>query len=140
MPKDIPVTTPVLLTVAMDVAPLLHTPPEVVLLSGVVPPAHTIAVPVIAPATGNGLIVTITVAIHPAGNVYVIDVVPAVLPVTMPVVPMEALPLLLLHPPPVVTSVNIVVAPWHTTGIPLIADGNELTVTTVVVIQLVGRL
>ena len=66
--------------------------------------------------------------------------VPDVTPETIPeLVPMVAtLVLLLSHvPPPVLESV--VVEPAQTVAVPAIADGNGLTVTTVVVIQPVDR-
>ena len=61
-------------------------------------------------------------------------------PVTTPVVdPMLAMPVtLLLHVPPP-PSVNAVVNPAHTVKIPDIATGNELIVTTEVIIQPVGK-
>ena len=58
VPAATPVTTPVLATVAIPVALLLHAPPVVPLVNVVVPPAHTVAVPVIEPALGKGLTVT----------------------------------------------------------------------------------
>ena len=39
------------------------------------------------------------------------------------------------HTPPVVASVNAVVPPTHTLGVPAIATGDELTVTTAEVAQ-----
>ncbi len=62
--------------------------------------------------------------------------VPAATPEAIPeLVPMVAtLVLLLIHvPPPVLESV--VVEPAQTVAVPVIVDGNGLTVTTVVVIQ-----
>lgn len=47
MPPAIPVTIPVLPTVAMPVLLLLHVPPTVASLSVVVDPAQTLNVPVI---------------------------------------------------------------------------------------------
>ena len=47
---------------ATAVAVLLHAPPIVASLKPVVEPAHTVAVPVIVPADGNGLTVTVAVA------------------------------------------------------------------------------
>ena len=55
------------------------------------------------------------------------------MPVTIPVV--EIVPtirLVLLHTPPPTVLVNVVVDPWHTVSVPLIADGTGLTVTVVV--------
>ena len=55
--------------------------------------------------------------------------VPTVLPVTTPVpVPTVALPLLLLHTPPDVASVKLVVPPVQTVGVPVITP-SELIVT-----------
>ena len=62
VPEATPVTTPEALTVAADVLLLLHTPPPVASLIVVVAPGHTVVVPVMDPADGNGLTVTIEVA------------------------------------------------------------------------------
>ena len=57
-------------------------------------------------------------------------------PVTMPVEPMEAIAeLLLLHVPPPVPSNKLVVRPEHTVFVPVIGEGNELTVTTTLAAQ-----
>ena len=66
---------------------------------------------------------------------------PADLPVTIPVViSTVAIPVaLLLHVPPAIASVNCVVSPGHTVNVPVITPGNGLTVTTAVVIQVVGN-
>ena len=62
-------------------------------------------------------------------------------PITIPVVdPTLAIPVaLLLHVPPP-PSVNAVVNPAHKVKVPDIAEGNELTVTTEVIIQPVGKM
>ena len=60
---------------------------------------------------------------------------PAVIPVTIPVVPMDALPLLMLHVPPPVASLSEVVRPLHTPVVPDMVAGNAPTVTTDVVLQ-----
>jgi hypothetical protein len=62
VPAVTPVTVPVLPTVATPVAVLLHAPPVAASVKPVVEPAHTIAVPVMLPADGNGLTVTVVVA------------------------------------------------------------------------------
>ena len=62
MPDVRPFTTPEVPTVATAVLVLLHTPPEVASVNVVDEPAFTVAVPVIVPATGNGLIVIVEVA------------------------------------------------------------------------------
>jgi hypothetical protein len=58
--------------------------------------------------------------------------VPATTPVTMPVVPTVALPLLALHVPPVVTSVRFTVAPVQTEAVAgVMGVAAELTVTMI---------
>ena len=57
----------------------------------------------------------------------------------MPVLPIVALPLLLVQAPPPGAELSVVVSPIHTTAAPLIADGNGLTVTMAVAIQPVGK-
>ncbi len=63
VPAATPLTIPVLPTEATPAAELLHAPPVVALLSVVVLPAHTLAVPVILPALGNALTVTTLVVL-----------------------------------------------------------------------------
>jgi hypothetical protein len=87
VPAATPLTTPVLPTVAMPVALLLHVPPVVALLSVVVLPAVTVAVPVIVPADGKGFTVTVVVAlaVHPDPGVVTVTVyVPAIADVILP--------------------------------------------------------
>ena len=62
VPEVIPFTTPEVPTVATTVLVLLHTPPVAVSVNAVDEPAHTVAVPVIVPAPGAGLTVTLIVA------------------------------------------------------------------------------
>jgi hypothetical protein len=93
------------------------------------------AVPVIAPATGNGLTVTIWVAaVVPQVFVteYNIVAVPVDTPPTVPPIAVAMPVLALLHTPPVAPSVNEVVDPAHTIAVPVIvpADDVPLTVTT----------
>jgi hypothetical protein len=57
-----PDTTPIELTVAIPVEAEAHVPPVTELLNVVVLPRHTVAVPVMAPASAEGLTVTIAVA------------------------------------------------------------------------------
>ena len=63
--------------------------------------------------------------------------VPVDTPVTIPVVaPTVAVAvLLLLHVPPVVGSLSVVVAPMHTTAVPVIAAGSGFTVTVAVFVH-----
>ena len=63
MPAAMPVTIPVVPTVARAVLLLDHTPPPVALLRAVLDPAQTVVVPVIEPALGSGLTVTAVVAL-----------------------------------------------------------------------------
>ena len=69
MPEVTPLTTPEAEIVAIAVLPLLHTPPDAELLRVAVLPAHNVPGPEITPAAGNGLTVTIDVAIHPVGSI-----------------------------------------------------------------------
>lgn len=125
----VPAAVPVVAT-AMSL--LLHVPPPVVLLSVVTDPAHNVAVPLIA--AGAATTDVIRVAIHPVLRAYVILVVPVTRPLTTPVVPsmVATVVLLLLHVPPAVVSVSVVVPPTHTPDAPVIAPGVGLTVTTAV--------
>ena len=52
VPALLPVTVPALFTVATVVLLLTHTPAAVALANAVVPPAHSVAVPVTAAGTG----------------------------------------------------------------------------------------
>jgi len=64
--------------------------------------------------------------------------VPALIPVTIPVEPTEAPPEL-LHVPPAVASVIVIVdPPAHTTELPLIAAGSAFTVAITTERQPVG--
>ena len=64
MPVTSPVTDP---TVPATILLLLHVPPPEASVKLVVNPIHTVLVPFIVP--GNGLTVTVVVAIHPVGKV-----------------------------------------------------------------------
>jgi hypothetical protein len=131
VPAATAVTIPVDPTMARAVLLLLHAPPEVRSVNGTVNPAHSVFIPEIA--DGTGFTVTPVVVAHPVGNVYVMITlpadIPAVKPVDTPTVAMAVLLLLQAPPPP---SANSVVEPTHTTGVPVVAAGNGLTVTTVV--------
>jgi hypothetical protein len=64
----------------------------------------------------------------------VILALPAFTPVTTPVLLTVAIPVLLLvHVP--LAFVRAVVAAWHKSAVPVMADGNAVTVTTVVLKQ-----
>lgn len=62
VPADTPYTAPPLVTVAILVAPELHAPPLVVLVSVVLAPVHTLDDPEIVPAV-DGAAFTVTVAV-----------------------------------------------------------------------------
>lgn len=63
VPLDTPVTTPVLLTMAMPVVELLHVPPPTLFVNVVVLPGHTVLAPVIVPGLTVELTVTVFVAV-----------------------------------------------------------------------------
>jgi hypothetical protein len=58
LPAAIPVTVPVLETLAMPEAELVHVPPETEAVSESEDPTHKVDAPEIVPATGAGLTVT----------------------------------------------------------------------------------
>jgi hypothetical protein len=119
----------VLPIVATPVLALVHVPPVGVELNVVVAPVHTLIVPVMA--VGCVLTVTAAAAKQPPVNVYVIFDVPELTPVTIPVLPIVATPVLaLVQVPPDGEELNVVVAPVHTLIVPVIAVGCVLTVTT----------
>src|SRR4051812_13354161 len=60
--------------------------------------------------------------------------IPLTMPVPEPIVAISGL--LLVHIPPVLLLLKVVVRPTHTTGIPVLAGGDRLTVTVVVARQL----
>ena len=144
MISDVPGVTPssnpdIDPTEATVVVPLVHTPPDVALVNGVVEPTHTVVAPVIG--AGEGFTVTTVVAKHPEPVRYVIVGDPAATPLTTPEPdPTEASKgLLLLQLPPVVASDKVVLCPTHTVPVPVITPGEELTVTGIVAIQPVGN-
>ena len=93
--------------------------------------------PMMLPAEPSVVTVTIVVAEQPKLFVYAIIAVPVATPVTEPPEVMLAIPeALLLHVPPPVASVKVVVPPRHTSaGSGLIAKGFGLTLIIVVVKQ-----
>ena len=65
--------------------------------------------------------------------------VPAFTPVTTPAPLIVAIVVVtLLHTPPPVASVSVVVAPWHTLAGPRITATDGSTVTTILTVQPVG--
>jgi len=134
VPDDTPVTTPVpLTTVAIVVLPLAHVPPVVPSVKVIVEPTQNGEDAGIA--NGVVLTVTIVVAVQPVPSEYVIIEVPDNTPVTTPV-PLTTVAMVVVpldQVPPVVPSVNVIVVPEQNGDEAEIADGIELTVTTVVV-------
>ena len=72
VPAATPDTTPAVLTVAMPVALDDQTPPGAATVRVVVPPPHTVAVPVITPAAGALLTVTMRVAAVSVPQLFII--------------------------------------------------------------------
>ena len=125
--------------VALVTSLLLHVPPPVASLNVVENPLHIVNVPVIA--AGTGFTVAAAVVMQPVGKAYVIVGLPAATPVTMPLpVPTVAKPvLLLLHVPPVVPSLSVVVWLTQTDMVPVMPAGSGLTVSADVIKQPVGK-
>lgn len=136
-PAETPVTTPVLVTVAMAGALLAQVPP----LVGdkvVVEPVQMLLAPVML-TTGNGSTETGEVAAeaHPvAVLVYIKVVVPAATPVTTPVLVTVATATLLLAQVPPLVGDNVVVAPAQITLGPVILTGVKALTVTVAVVAL----
>ena len=63
VPTATPVTTPVVLTLAIAALEVLHTPPLAVLVSVKDEPGQSGVAPLIAPASGKALTVTLAVAL-----------------------------------------------------------------------------
>ena len=138
VPGVLPVTTPVLPTVATDTMLLAHVPPGVASASITGLPKQAEGIPVIG--LGIGSTVTTVPVAQPVPKVYDTIVVPGAIPATVPVLaPMvPTATVLLLQVPPAVLLPNVVVCPWHTSGIPLMLPGTALMVITMVFIQPVG--
>ena len=122
-------------TVAMS-DEVLHVPPLMLSVSGVVAPAHTVAVPVIPPAVASAVTVATAVAValpQPLVTVYDIVVVPAVIPVTLPkpsTVP--AAVLLLLHEPLLIASLRDVIDPVQTLAAPVMVPAFVVDDTVII--------
>jgi len=110
---------------------LIQLPPGVVFDNVIDDPEHTVDAPVIA--AGSAFTTTEAVDLHVVGNVYVILDTPAMPPITTPdevIVAIDGVPL--LHIPPGVTSLSVVVDPAHTFRIPKIGAGSGFTLIVVV--------
>ena len=137
VPFAMALTTPVVKPmVATPTVLLFHVPPPTASESVVLLPAHNANVPVIG---ANGFTVTTAEAVQPAAVVYTMVDVPPATPVTTPVpTPMVATPVVpLFHVPPPAASASVVVLPWHTLSVPVIADIG-FTVTIALVVQPAG--
>ena len=132
VPAITPVTTPPK-TVALLLA-VLHVPPLAVSLKVIIEPKQTLVAPVIVPATGNGLTVITYIATAVPQllvTVYCMVSTPQDIPVTTPLETL-AFALVVLHIPPLATSLNRVFAPTQTLVAPVIvsAIGSGLIVIT----------
>jgi hypothetical protein len=99
----------------------------------VVSPSHRLVTPDMP--SGKGFTVIVAVTMQPAADVKLIVAVPALKPVTTPVVlPTLAAPKTALQLP-LPLSDKVVVAPGHTFIGPVIGDGGRFTVTTALTVQ-----
>jgi hypothetical protein len=130
VPAATPTTMPVVVpTVAKLTLPLLHVPEPLESDNVIVEPVQTFDGPLIG--SGLEIIVTVVVAIQPVPSLYVMVATPVVIPFTTPDVGLlrvAIVVLLLLHVPPEVGFAKVVVPPGHTVSVPVIAEGNGLTV------------
>ena len=134
MPGAAAVTNPVKEPMdAIDGALLVHPPPLAASLSVAAPPTQRLVVPVIA---NIGFTTIEVVMVQPVGATYEMATVPAAIPVKKPdealIVAMAELPL--VHAPPAVLLLNVVLLPWHTAGLPVMGVG-AFTVTVVLAVQ-----
>jgi hypothetical protein len=116
---------------------LLQVPPGVVLVNEVLVPTHTLPNVGVMPA-GVVLTVTALVTKQPVALiVYVIVATPVATPLTTPpAVTLATATLLLLHVPPGVALVHVVLSPIHIdVEPPVIAPGVTFTLTTLMAIQ-----
>ena len=135
LPTAALVNTPVVASIVPAVVGLLLQVPPVAALDSVrVLPKHTDGPPVIAP--GKALTVTTAVAAQPVeGIVYEMVAVPAVLPPIRPGASTVAAGSALVHTPPAVALLRVVLLPTHRPSGPVIAAGLVLTVTSAVTKQ-----
>ena len=134
VPAETPVTTPALVTVAIELLLLAHEPP-VVGESVVVAPAQIVLTPVTL-TTGNASTVTALVVDEQLGDVLLVKVnvaEPAATAVTTPaLVTVATIGSLLVHVPPLVGD-NVVVAPAQMVLPPVILTTGRLVTETAVV-------
>lgn len=128
MPAATPDTMPVEPTVAIATSAEVQSPPGAASASIVVAPAHTVAVPVIVPATGSAVTVT-SASVRQEPSLYVMRLVPADRPDIMPVEPAVATVVwLLLQVPPGVMLLSVSEEPWQILNVPVRVAGVRLTV------------
>jgi len=126
-------------TVATPGVPLVQVPPPVVLVHVAVPPIHNGVVPEMVCAIG-AVIVTVFVAVFvqpPVTTEYVINDVPAAIPVTKPEpASTVATPgVALVHVPPAVVLVQVAVPPIHNGVVPeMVCATGAVTVTVFVAV------
>ena len=113
---------------------LLHVPPDALWTKETVAPGQTLDGPLMLPAYGDPFTDIghdATAVPHPLVTEYLIVSRPVITPVTAPPIPTVALVFELLHVPPVVASVRVMVDPAHTPAGPLMlpALGALLTAT-----------
>jgi hypothetical protein len=135
VPALTPDTSPVLAaTVAMASSLLLQVPPEVELLSVLAWPAQITATPVFAGIPAFTVNVTFAEQLP---SVYMIVVVPEVMPVTTPVTAFMVATdsSLLLHSPPVVAELKATLLPAQIVRGPVMVAGVAPVVTVIVLKQ-----
>ena len=140
VPADTPDTTPLPFIVATPVDNELHEPPVPLVDNVVVPFEQISVVPLMLPAFGDAVMVTVLVAVASLQppvpvTVYVIVDEPVVTTVIAPVEPsiVATASVPLVHAPPATVDVNVVEPVTHIACVPLNvpALGAAVTVTTV---------
>jgi hypothetical protein len=136
-PLTIPEDVPMVATVGVL---LVHVPPEGVLLRVVAVPVQILIVPVGTDGSGLTLTVNVATAVPQAlVTEYDIVVIPAAIPVTMPVdaPTVPAAGALLDHTPPDTLLLSVTVDAAQTEEVPVLvpATGEAITVTTPVALQ-----
>ena len=138
VPVETPVTTPLDETVAIDVFEDVQTPPVVVELSVITSVTELIVLPVIGATIGRAFTVTVvdteSTQPLPLVTVYLMMLVPALIPLTKPVLlTVAAFVFVDVQTPLAVASANCVVELAHTLVVPVIGaiTGNAFTVTVV---------
>jgi hypothetical protein len=108
-------------------------PPLILLLNVVVKPTHTLLAPVMV--VGNGTTVTVVNAMQPVANVYVIVAAPPARPVTTAPAPTLTALAELLHVPPDIALLKVVVVPAQIFLMPVMAADTGFTVAVIVEAQ-----